>query len=249
LRRERICCNFRLVEHPCYRCQALIDEGIAFCPHCGAPQIRVIPPEENSPGAPPLSPDTPLEFPSPTQPPPWPQGAVAYPLQPGAIRWDLAWPGAMLAGAGAAVLTAIPFVSLGCCLWMLGAGALAVALYQRRVPGTLITPGMGMKVGALAGVFAFVINAVVTTLSFVAFRSGGDFRRTLEEQMEKQLANTSDPKAQEIMRQMFAWINTPQGLATLMVLILLVLAVMFVVFTAAGGALGASMFGKRREFR
>lgn len=132
---------------------------------------------------------------------------------------------------------------------MLGAGALAVALYQRRTPGTLVTPGMGMKLGALAGAFAFVINAVVTTVSFVAFRSSSDFRRALQEQMEKQLANSSDPKAQEIMRQMFDWINTPQGMATFMVLILVVLAVMFVIFTAAGGALSASMFGKRREFR
>ena len=201
------------------------------------------------PAAPPLGPNAPADFPAPTQPSPWSPGTTPYALHPGAIQWDLAWPGALLAGAGAAVLTAIPLVSLGCCLWMLGAGALAVALYQRRTPGTLVTPGMGMKLGALAGVFAFVINAVVTTVSFVAFRSSSDFRRALQEQMEKQLANSSDPKAQEIMRQMFDWINTPQGMATFMVLILVVLAVMFVIFTAAGGALSASMFGKRREFR
>jgi hypothetical protein len=236
------------VEHPCYRCQALIDEGIAFCPHCGAPQIRVVPPEENMPGSPPpLSPAMPGEFPSPTQPP-WSPGTMRYGPVSG-IQWDLAWQGALLAGAGAAVLTAIPFVSLGCCLWMLGAGALSVGLYQRRMPGTLITPGMGMRLGALAGVFGFAINALVTAVSFVAFRSSSDFRRAMQEQMEKQMASSPDPKAQEIMRQMFDWINTPQGMATLMVLILVVLAIMFVLFTAAGGALGASMFGRRREFR
>jgi hypothetical protein len=43
--------------------------------------------------------------------------------------------------------------------------------------------------------------------------------------------------------------STPQGAATLMVMVLVVLAVAFVLFTAAGGALGASMFGKKREFR
>jgi hypothetical protein len=247
LRAARICCNVWLVEHPCYRCQAQIDEGIAFCPHCGAPQIRVVPPDENLPVSPPMTPGAPTEF-SPAQPPPWPPGASPYALQPGAIQWDLAWRGALLAGAGAAILSAVPIVSLGCCLWTLGAGALAVALYQRRVPGTMITPGMGMKLGALAGVFAFVIHAVVSTLSFVAFRSSSEFRRALQEQMDKQIANSSDPRAQEIMRQMFEWINTPQGMATFMVGMLVVLAIMFVVFTAAGGALGASMFGKRREF-
>jgi len=237
------------VEYPCYRCQALIDEGIAFCPHCGAPQIRVIPPEENMPASPSsVAPNTPEEFPSPTQTPPWSPGAMRH-GSVSSIQWDLAWQGALLAGAGAAVLTAIPFVSIGCCLWMLAAGTLSVVLYQRRTPGTLITPGMGMKLGALAGVFGFAINAFVTTVSFVAFRSSSDFRRGLQEQMDKQIANSSDPKAQEIMRQMFDWINTPQGMATFMVLILVVLAIMFVVFTAAGGALGASMFGRRREFR
>jgi len=165
------------------------------------------------------------------------------------IRWDWAWRGALLAGACAALLTAIPFVSLGCCLWMLGAGVLAGALYQRRTPGVPVTPGMGMKLGALAGVFAFLINAVVTVVSFVVFRSGSEFRNALQSQMEKQIGNSPDPKAQEIMRQMFDWMSTPQGMATLMVLILIVMAVVFVVFTAAGGALGAAMFGKRREFR
>jgi disulfide bond formation protein DsbB len=237
------------VEHPCYRCAAQIDEGIAFCPHCGAPQIRVVPPEENMPASPsPMTPGGPAELP-PTQPLPWPPGATPYPPLPGAIQWDLAWRGALLAGAGAAILSAVPIVSLGCCLWTLGAGAVSVALYQRRVPDTLITAGMGMRLGALAGVFAFVIHAVVSTASFVAFRSSSEFRRALQEQMDKQLVNSPDPRAQEIMRQMFDWINTPQGMATFMVLILVVLAVMFVVFTAAGGALGASMFGRRREFR
>jgi hypothetical protein len=106
-----------------------------------------------------------------------------------------------------------------------------------------------MKIGALAGVFGFVINAVVTTLSFVFVRSNTDFRRALQEQMEKQMAGNSDPKAQEIMQRMVDWMGTPQGAATLIVLVLVVLAVVFVLFTAAGGALGASMFGRRREFR
>ena len=174
---------------------------------------------------------------------------MPYALPDNAIRWDLAWQGALLAGAGAAVLSAIPLVSLGCCLWMLGAGALAVALYQRRVPGTPITPGMGMKLGALAGVFAFVIHAVVTTLSFVAFRSNNDFRRAMRQQMEKQMASNPDPKVQEMTQRIIEWMSTPQGAATLMVLVLLVLAVVFMFFTAAGGAIGASMFGRRREFR
>lgn len=173
-----------------------------------------------------------------------------YPPQPSAIQWDLAWRGALLCGVGAAVLSAVPIVSMGCCLWMLGAGALAVSLYQKRVPGTLITPGMGMRVGALAGAFGFVVNAVVSTISFVTFRSTADLRKAMEDQMQRQMASNPDPKVQAMMEQMFNWMSSPQGAATLIVLGLLVMGVMFVVFSAAGGALGASMFrGSRREFR
>jgi len=66
----------------------------------------------------------------------WSPGSP-YPPLPTAIRWDLAWKGALLSGVGAALLTAIPIVSVGCCLWMLGAGALSVSLYQKRAPETL----------------------------------------------------------------------------------------------------------------
>ncbi len=237
------------MEHPCYRCQALVDEGIAFCPHCGAPQIRVAAPEETPPATlPPTG-----EFPPPVQssypPQQWSPPAAAYPTPPNAIQWEKAWQGALLAGIGAALLSAVPIVAIGCCLWMLGAGALAVWMYQRRVPGSLVTPGMGMKLGAFAGVIAFAVNASVTVVSFIALRSTEDFRRTLQEQMDKQMANNPDPKAQEMVQRMMDWMGTPQGAATLIVMVLLIMAVVFVLFCSAGGALGASMFGRRREFR
>ena len=98
-----------------------------------------------------------------------------------------------------------------------------------------------MKIGALAGVFGFMINAVVTVLSFVLFRSSADFRRAMQEQMQKQMASNPDPKAQEMLQHFMDWMSSPQGAATFVVLMLLVLGVVFVVITAAGGALGASM--------
>ena len=106
-----------------------------------------------------------------------------------------------------------------------------------------------MKIGALAGLFGFMINAVVTVLSFVVFRSSADLRRAIQEQMEKQMANNPDPKAQAIVQRFMDWMSSPQGAATLVVLVLIVLGVVFVVITAAGGALGASMSGSKREFR
>jgi hypothetical protein len=141
----------------------------------------------------------------------------------------------------------MPVLGLGCCLWLLGAGALAVWLYQRRVPGALVTPGMGMRIGAVAGAIGYVATTIWTVLRFSS--NSQEFRTAMQEQMEKSLAANPDPRAQEIMRQFMGNLNTPQGLATFFVLILAIMAVVFVIFSAAGGALGASMFARRRDFR
>jgi hypothetical protein len=234
------------VEHTCYRCHADIPEGTAFCPHCGAPQIRVALPEgDMQPGV--ASPESgqPSASAAPNY---WAQPGPAYPAQAGAIQWQLAWKGALLGGLAAAALTAIPFVSIGFLVWMLGAGALSVSLYRRQLPGMPITPGMGMKLGALAGVFAFLANAVVATLSFVALRSSGNLRSALQEQMQKQMSGNSDPKMQQMMQNMLDWISTPQGAATLLALFLVISGVICLLLTAAGGAIAASM-GQRRESR
>ncbi len=247
----------------------MIEEGIAFCPHCGAPQIRVIPPEgEDQGAAQPMTGEssTPQNVPPPSAgwtqggpvypsqpasspPPGWTQPGTAYPPLPPTIRWELAWKGALLSGIGAAILTAIPIVSLGCCLWMLGAGALAVSWYSRRVPEIVVTPGMGMKIGALGGVFGALLNALAATLKFVVLGSMRDFHRAMEQQMQKQMSGNQDPKVQEMMQRMIDWIATPQGAATMMVVSLAIMAIVFVVFMGAGGALGASMLGRKREFR
>lgn len=178
----------------------------------------------------------------------WQQPGYAV-HQPAAIHWDIALKGALLTGIAAGLLSAVPIVSLGCCLWIFGAGALSAFLYQKRTPLTPVTPGMGMRIGALTGVFGFLVNAIVTTLTFVVFRNSNDFRQAMQEQMSKQLAATPDPRAQQMMQQFMDWMTTPAGMATFLIIVLLVLAVVFVLFSAAGGALGISMFGRRPEQR
>jgi hypothetical protein len=227
------------VEHPCYKCQTSIDESLPFCPHCGAPQIRVASPDEGA--------SQQVSSEAPPQAIPtggWAPGTPQYVPQTGAIQWDLAWKGALLSGLAAAVLTAVPVISVGCCLWLLGSGALAVFLYQRRVPGTFITSGMGLRIGAVSGIVGFVATTVWSVFRFAAH--SGEFRTALQEQMDKSVASNPDPRAQELMRQFMNTLNTPQGLATFFVFMLIIMAIVFVVFSAAGGALGASMFARRR---
>jgi hypothetical protein len=227
------------VEHPCYKCQTSIDETLPFCPHCGAPQIRVASAEEGTQPAL-LSPDAQQVAPPTSWAP-----APAY--HPQAVQWDAAWKGEVLCGLIAAVLTAVPGIGMGCCLWLLGAGALSVFLYQRRVPAAFVTPGMGMRIGAVSGVVGFVASTFWLVFQFA--KNSQEFRTALEEQMEKSIGANPDPRAQDILRQLMNNLNTPQGLATFFVLILVVMAIAFVVFTAAGGAVGAAMFVRRRDVR
>ena len=233
------------MDHLCYKCQTSIDETLPFCPHCGAPQIRVASPEDDaSQPTPQYSSEGAPQLVTPSS---WPSGAPSHVPYPAAIQWELALKGALLCGLGAAVLTAMPVMGLGCCLWLLGAGALAVWLYQRRVPGTFVTPGMGMRIGAVAGAIGYVATTIWTVLRFAS--NSQEFRTAMQEQMDKSLASNPDPRAQEIMRQFVGNLNTPQGLATFFVLILAFMGIVFVIFSAAGGALGASMFARRRDFR
>ena len=233
------------MDHLCYKCQTSIDETLPFCPHCGAPQIRVASPEDDtSPTSPQFSGETAPQLVTPST---WPSSAPANVPYTAAIQWELAWKGSLLSGLAAAVLTAMPVMGLGCCLWLLGAGALAVWLYQRRVPGTFVTPGMGMRIGAVAGAIGYVATTIWTVLRFAS--NSQEFRTAMQQQMDKLLAANPDPHAQEIMRQFMGDLNTPQGLATFFVLILAIMGIVFVIFSAAGGALGASMFARRRDSR
>jgi hypothetical protein len=231
-------CTFTLVDHLCYKCQTSIDESLPFCPHCGAPQIRVAMPEDDAPASPnAVTPNV--------SPATW--GAAPPPYQPHAIQWDVAWKGAFLTGAIAGILTAAPIVSVGCCLWLLGAGALAVSLYQRRIPGAFVTPGMGMRLGALSGMCGFFAFAICYTFAFV--RDSGEFRRVFIESIQRSSASNPDARVQEMVAQLVNNLNNPEVLATYFVFMLVIMAIVFVVFTAAGGALGASMFARRRNRR
>lgn len=148
-----------------------------------------------------------------------------------------------MAGAGAAVLSSLPVLGFGCCIWLIGAGVLAVYLYQKRVPDSLVLPRMGMRIGALAGGIAFALNAIMSTLLFAT--EGDQVRKMLEEQLKASMAKAPDPKSQEVLQQFMAKINTPEGMATFFLWVLVAMAIIFVLFCAAGGALGASIRLKR----
>jgi hypothetical protein len=214
----------------CHRCGAMLDEGTAFCPACGAPQIRVSPEQ----ATPPMPPGTPGDL----QPPAMPVALEG----PVAIDWKRAMPAILGAAAIGAVPSWLPIISLGCCLWLTGAGALAVLFYSKRTAGSgIITVGAGARLGAVTGLCAFLIVALLHLLGTLV-TGAGKVKQVMLESLRRSAAGNPDPNAQQILARM----STPEGLALLVTVMVVGAFFVFVIFGIAGGALGASLWGRRK---
>jgi len=124
--------------------------------------------------------------------------------------------------------------------WLLAGGAIAVVLYRRRTPGASVTPALGSRIGALAGLAGFAIFAAL--FSGQMLFAGGTFRAMVEEKLKQQVAS-SDQATQELMQRML----TPEGMAVMVTLVLVVFFVLFVLLGAAGGALGGFLGQPRKR--
>lgn len=216
----------------------MVEDGVAFCLQCGAPQIRVRglrPQSENPPPAGDMG------------------GEVAGPVPgggdelsvssleprrlapPAGIRWADAWRSAILAGFFLTVAMAVPNVMP--LVWFfvatVAAGGIAAALYARRsrLPLTL---ARGARLGMLGGLAGWVAWVTISLLMLAL--GGAQLIASLKEALQKVVA-TSDPRAQEIL-------TTPGVMAVFVVLSMLMLLVIVLFCSAIGGLIAAKLFGK-----
>jgi hypothetical protein len=211
------------VEHPCYRCATAVEDGVAFCPQCSAPQIRV---GGGTTTETMTVSDTPRSDPSSSR--------SVLPAAP--IYWPQALSSAARAGVIAAILMIIPLgASVG--LGMLAAGFLSVLFYRRRVPNANPGPGTGARLGAVSGALAFVFFGLLTAL----FRAGSEFRSALGQAVEQAAARNSDPQA----RQLFEYLKTPQGLDLVLIMGVIMMLIVFLMVSSLGGAIGAAMLHRK----
>jgi hypothetical protein len=142
---------------------------------------------------------------------------------------------ALVGGALAGLLTALPFLSCFCCLWIIGGAMLAAHLLAKRSAVSL-TPGDGAIVGIFAGIVAAVVEAFVS-LPFDAMNR--EFVQKFMDQFSQFF--------EELPEGWESWIDRA-GAGTslaLFMLGLLMSAVVFAAFGALGGVIGASLFGKK----
>jgi hypothetical protein len=217
------------MENPCYKCGQTVEEGTPFCPHCAAPQIRVViaEPLQTSAGL----------------------GATQNQIQPAAMH-DPRMPvplrlgSAIRASALAAFLAALTmFLGLTAPAAALGSGFLAVAFYRWRTAGS-VRIGLGAQLGAISGTLCFGIFAAFVSLATMI----PDYRSKLHEQiidyMQKAAASRpADPQVQALIDQ----IKTPEGFAMIMILASVLLFIFFIALGTLGGVLGGAVLGRRES--
>lgn len=144
---------------------------------------------------------------------------------------------ALIAGAVAGFLSGLPLISAGnciCCLWIVGGAAMAVRLLAAGTR-TLLTAGDGAIVGALTGITAAVVDAVVS----IPLRSFnlGLARRFLDKAVE--LGGELPAGLDDILNNAGAF--SPGWF----LIGLLVSAAVFAVMGVLGGIIGVSLFAKK----
>lgn len=214
-------------------CGAALPPDARFCHKCGKPQREEIQPEtaERGPeGAPEIvtsAPPGPMGAPPPTAPP-----RVNF-HNTTAVRIGL-----LMAGV-ASLLSALPAMALGLAglaIWWLTAGFMSVYIYRRRT-GQFLSVDSGLRIGWITGLLGSTITSVVFTVSVVPLIRGGGITSLYEEQFHKMYGN--DPNVQQAIKIL----QTPSGLALVVVLALLFFFLIITFLCIAGGALGAKLVG------
>jgi hypothetical protein len=236
-----------MVPH-CHRCGSPVAIDAAFCPSCGAPQLRVsLPDETPSAEAEGTSAAGAAQNPARSAAQPW---NVFSGQRPG-IDWRRGFRVAVLIAVPVGILTALPAVSLGFLLWVIGGPVAVVALYRRPTPSRSVDGRSGFRLGALTGLFAaYVSSALVGALSLIeryTLHLGGLMDREFADRLRQSTAMVqtgADTEAQ--MRNYVHFLLTPDGRAAMSLAGAAITALLTILLAGFGGMLGVRLFGRER---
>jgi len=220
------------MEQSCYKCGQTVEEGVPFCPHCSAPQIRVVIAEPTPP---------PLAFASATTP----QDAAVLPASQTVpvLALPMQWSQALRPCALAALVASVAMVLklTAPLIAVVGAGFFTVALYRRNITNGGVRAGFGARLGALCGLFCSGMTAVLGALRVVVLHQTEEIRRNMLEGFQLAAVRYSDPQSQSTLE----FLRSPSGLVVMMMFLLILGCLTFVLLGTIGGALGAATLGRR----
>jgi len=211
-----------------------MEEGRPFCPHCAAPQIRVLMAEPVAAtaalaeGA--AIPGIAAELPASQTVP-----VLAVPM-----HWSQALKPCALAAGLASLLI---LLGLNPLVGMLSVGFLAIVFYRQGRSGASVRPGNGARLGALSGLICFAMTSIIAALKTLVLHEGMEIRQALVTAVNQAAARTSDPQALAVLERF----RSPEGLEFLMIFGLLFGLVAAIALAAVSGAMGAAILGPRRK--
>jgi hypothetical protein len=220
------------MQSDCHRCGHPIEGQIAFCPACGAPQIRVsraIEPSQQETNA---SDSSLPPSPSPDSPLPPELSAMA------GIDWKYFIRTAIPLAALTDVLT-ITLHPLALFVFLPANLVWAISRYRRQRP-MVIGSGQGARMGAMMGLlsFTFFLAYFLVGLSFLH----AQYRDIMITQLHQISAQNPDPQAQ----QMLQWFTTPDGLITFTAIALVSVLLVCLALGTGSGAVAVA-WGKDRK--
>ena len=219
------------MEQSCYKCGQMVEEGRPFCPHCAAPQIRVLTPE---PAAVPFGERTAMVESTAELPASQTVPVLALPM-----RWSQAAQPCAIAALIAAIAMVLKLVVP--LIAAVGAGFLAVSLYRRRNPEIAMHARLGARLGALCGFFCSCMTAILAAVRVALLHEGEEVRRLLLDSIQQQAGRYPDPQFQATLD----FIRSPAGLAFMMVFLAIFGLIVLLLLGTAGGALGGVAFGRK----
>jgi hypothetical protein len=212
-----------MVAH-CHRCSSVLEDEASFCPHCAAPQLRVVPPEETT-------------------------EATAGPSHSFTRdRRSIDWRKVIQLALWIAIpmgLIAPFFFPL-----VIAAPIIVISLYQRHRPGLPLDGRSGFRVGAVTGLFAAYIYSFGVA-GWQIFERYSLHRGNLIDQsytqamqqvatMSQNMAAGTDASLQQT-REMLRLFMSPDGRAGMTLASTAIGAAGIVLLAGLGGMLGARL--------
>jgi hypothetical protein len=218
------------MDHPCHKCGQLVEDGVPFCAHCGAPQIRVILPEP--------APVSAGEAAVAVTESPAAQLSTSAPAPTLPIQWSQALRPCALA---ALISTLLMGLGLYPAVAMFSAGILAVAFHRHSNPATVVDGRSGARVGAVSGLLWFGMAGVLAVALVTILGKGPELRSEMIKRIQETVPRANDPQTLAFLD----YVRSPTGFTILIVFAILFTLVASIALASLGGALAGVLLGRR----